>query len=135
MPFVSMPVFNSETDALALQARLKLNQGLTVACYCAAWCDTCTQYRPAFDELARRLPQHTFVWVDIEENPELLDDDDIENFPTLLIQDPGKGNLFYGTMLPHIGHLERLISHLDDDSPVIDKGPAMLRTLLLPAAQ
>ena len=130
-----MPVFDPQTDAAALHTRLKLDQGLIVACYCAGWCDTCTQYRPAFDELARQLPQHAFIWVDIEENPELLDDDDIENFPTLLIQDPAKGNLFYGTMLPHISHLERLICHLGDGTPVIDNGPALLRTLLLPAAQ
>ncbi|PLC51504.1 thiol reductase thioredoxin [Pollutimonas subterranea] len=129
-----MSVLDPKFDALALNARLQLDQGLTVACYCAGWCDTCTQYRPGFDELAALWPQHTFVWVDIEESPELLDDDDVENFPTILIQDPQKGNLFYGTMLPHIAHLERLISHLDEASPAIEGGPASLRTLLLPPA-
>lgn len=131
-----MPVFDPQNNAPALRARLELKQGLVVACYCAGWCDTCTQYKPEFTELAGQWPQHTFVWVDIEESPELLDDDDdVENFPTVLIQDPGKGNLFYGTLLPYISHLSSLISHLDDATPVVDDGPAMLHTLLLPAAQ
>lgn len=131
-----MPVFDPKNDAITLHARLNLKQGLVVACYCAAWCDTCTQYKPGFYALAEQWPQHTFVWVDIEENPELLnDDDDVENFPTLLVQDPGKGNLFYGTLLPYVSHLESLITHLDEATPVVDSGPAMLHTLLVPAAQ
>lgn len=130
-----MPVFDPQHDAPALHARLKQTQGLVIACYCAAWCDTCTKYRPGFNDLAEQWPGHTFVWIDIEESPELLDDEDVENFPTILIQDPHKGNLFYGTMLPYASHLERLISHLDDTAPVTEDGPALLQTLLMPAAQ
>lgn len=129
-----MPMLDPQKDALALSVRLQQAQGLIIACYCAAWCDTCTQYRPDFEQLSGLWPQHTFVWIDIEENPELLDDDDVENFPTLLIQDLGRGNLFYGAMLPHIGHLERLIRHLDEATPLVENGPAPLRTLLLPPA-
>jgi thiol-disulfide isomerase/thioredoxin len=134
MPFVFMPVFDPKHDALALRARLKENTGLVIACYCAAWCDTCTEYRPDFNSLADQWPQHTFVWIDIEENPELLDEDDVENFPTVLIQGP-VGNLFYGTLLPYISHLERLISHVDDRTPITDSGPTMLQGLLAPAAK
>ncbi len=134
MPFVFMPVYDSKHDAPALRSRLKENTGLVVACYCAAWCDTCTEYRPDFALLAEQWPQHTFVWIDIEESPELLDEDDVENFPTVLIQGPN-GNLFYGTMLPYISHLARLISHMDDRTPVTDGGPALLQDLLAPAAQ
>ncbi|RTZ42315.1 thioredoxin [Candidimonas sp. SYP-B2681] len=129
-----MPVYDSQHDAPALRSRLKESTGLVIACYCAAWCDTCTQYRPDFDSLADQWPQHTFVWIDIEESPDLLGEEDVENFPTVVIQGP-KGNLFYGTLLPYISHLARLISHMDDRTPVIKGGPALLQILLAPAAQ
>ena len=49
-----------------------------------------------------------FRWLDIEDEAEELGDLDVENFPTLLIA-RGDNVLFYGTMLPHISHLERLL--------------------------
>jgi len=127
-----------------------------VVLYCAAWCDTCTQYREKFEAFAEAfakafaeasLPARTeqaappsartggalpgvaaartdpptaadrvFVCVDIEDEPEWLGDEDVENFPTLGIQYQGR-TLFFGTMLPHIGHLERLLQALTPDSP------------------
>ena len=32
-----------------------------VACLCAAWCDTCNTFRPAFDAIALARPQMRFV--------------------------------------------------------------------------
>src|SRR5690606_41819299 len=72
------------------------------------WCKTCQQYQPAFEALATQFPQACLIWIDIEEQPELLGDEDIEDFPTLLIQNEN-GTVFYGPMLPHIEHLERLV--------------------------
>ena len=125
-----MTVFDPSTNRAALHARLQEQSGLIVACYCAAWCDTCTQYREPFEALARRMPAHTFVWIDIEENPEFLGDEDVENFPTILLQDE-RGTLFFGTQLPHIQHLERLIQGVGDPAhePVTD-GPGSLRVLV-----
>ncbi|MFC4200735.1 thioredoxin family protein [Candidimonas humi] len=112
-----------------MQSRLAARSGLVVVCYCAAWCDTCTQYRGDFEQLALRLPQHAFVWVDIEDSPELLGDEDVENFPTLAIQGT-EGNRFFGTLLPYIGHLERLIEQLQGDAGhAVVEGPPLLRTL------
>lgn len=83
-----------------------------VACFCAAWCDTCSEYRPKFEALAAtQHPEAVFVWIDIEEHPELLGDEDVENFPTIAIERSGQW-LFYGVMLPHIHQLERLIQSL-----------------------
>lgn len=127
-----MPVYDPQHDTPALQARLAHHEGLVVACYCAAWCDTCRQYRPDFDSLAQKWPQHTFVWIDIEESPDLLDDEDVDNFPTVLVQSR-VGNLFFGAMLPYIGHLEKLVLGLDPDSPIED-GPGQLATLLGPTS-
>ena len=101
-------------ESIELETRLGLPVDLLVACYCAAWCDTCTIYRTRFDALAQRLPEHAFVWIDIEDFPDLLGDEDVENFPTLLIQ-RDDDVLFFGTMLPHIEQLERLIQTLQSD--------------------
>lgn len=95
-------------DAPDLRARLAAPETLLVACLCADWCGTCREYQPKFGQLAARFPRCVFVWIDIEEDPELAGDEDIENFPTLLIQS-ADGIAFYGPMLPHIGHLERLL--------------------------
>ncbi|MBK9615436.1 MAG: thioredoxin family protein [Uliginosibacterium sp.] len=81
---------------------------LFVACLCAEWCGTCREYRPEFVRLGERFPQVAFVWVDIEDSPEVVDDLDVENFPSIVIQ-RGNDVLFYGPMLPQIGLLERLI--------------------------
>lgn len=121
-----MPVFNSHTDRVALIQRLDTRPGLLIACYCAAWCDTCTQYRQPFEALAERLTDCTFIWIDIEESPELLGDEDVENFPTILLQDD-RGTLFFGTQLPHIQHLERLIQSVQDPARVaLSGGPGDL---------
>lgn len=79
-----------------------------VACLCAEWCGTCREYRTPFDALKARFPQAAFVWVDVEDQPELAGDVDVENFPTLVIQ-RGPHVLFCGPMLPQIGLLERLL--------------------------
>src|SRR5690606_1606093 len=100
-----------------------------VACYCAAWCDTCGDYRGAFQALSERYPQHLFLWVDVEDHPELLDDLDVENFPTLLIQTGGQPR-FFGTMLPYISHLERMLQAVQEDPDSSAPGPTDLRVLL-----
>lgn len=89
-----------------------------VACLCAAWCGTCGSYRAAFDALAARHPDKHFVWIDIEDQAEVVGDLDVDNFPTLLLQ---KGDVvaFFGTMLPDAALADRLISaqvaHSDRD--------------------
>lgn len=106
--------------------------GLLIVCYCAAWCDTCGTYRTAMTELAQRQNQWTFVWADIEDYPDLLGDEDVENFPTILIERNGEA-LFFGTMLPHIHQLERLAQSLDDpDAEMLDDAaPEDVREMLL----
>ncbi len=122
-------------DDPLLTARLA-QAGITlVACLCADWCGTCREYLPKFQALAQRLPNHVFVWIEIEDHPELTDDDDIENFPTLLVQDAG-GIRFYGTMLPHIGHLEKFLDTLatGPSGPAM-AGPDVLGMLREPASR
>ena len=79
-----------------------------VACLCAAWCGTCGGYRAAFDSLAARHPDKVFVWIDIEDQADVVGDLDVENFPTLLLQREDTV-AFFGTMLPDPAVAERLL--------------------------
>jgi thioredoxin 1 len=81
---------------------------LLVACLCANWCGTCRDYRPLFDQLASTFPNAHFVWIDIEDEANLVDPIEVENFPTILIAAPSQA-LFFGTVTPHIQTLQRLI--------------------------
>ncbi len=83
--------------------------GWTVACLCAGWCGTCTTYRATFDQLAARHPGVHFVWIDIEDQADIVGELDIENFPTLLIQHD-ETVAFFGTVLPDPALAERLLA-------------------------
>ncbi|NLY28389.1 MAG: thioredoxin family protein [Alcaligenaceae bacterium] len=107
-----MNIFNPADHRARLLERLQALQGLVITCFCADWCNTCKQYAPAFAELARRHPEHCFVWLDIEDHENLLGDDDIENFPTLQIQN-GTQTVFFGPLLPYIEHLEKLVDRAE----------------------
>ena len=80
-----------------------------VACLCAGWCDVCKQYRAGFEALAADFPDAQFVWIDIEDQADLVGDLDVENFPTILMQ---REDIvaFYGTMLPEPRQVARLLS-------------------------
>ncbi len=80
-----------------------------VACLCAGWCDVCKQYRAGFEALAAEFPDAQFVWIDIEDQADLVGDLDVENFPTLLMQ---RDDIvaFYGTMLPEPRQVARLLA-------------------------
>lgn len=99
--------------------------GLTVACLCADWCGTCRDYREDFERTARAVPGTDVqaVWIDIEDEADLVGAVDVENFPTLLIA-RGTEVLFFGTVTPHLSTLARLVqaalegaTHLGGDAP------------------
>jgi len=87
---------------------------ILVACLCAQWCGTCKEYAPLFDQLQKNYPLAQFVWIDIEDEADLVDPIEVENFPTILIA-THKVARFFGTVTPHIETLRRLIdSHATD---------------------
>lgn len=103
-----------------------------VACLCAEWCGTCRDYRAVFEAQAAALAGRArFRWIDIEEHPEALDADDVENFPTLLVAN-GDEVVFFGPVTPHEATLARLLrSALAGDLPLLrDASLASLRALL-----
>ena len=82
--------------------------GWVVACLCAGWCGSCREYALAFADWAQRSPEHHFVWIDIEDQADLVGDLDIDNFPTLLMQ-RGPIVSFFGAMEPDTRQAERLL--------------------------
>lgn len=80
-----------------------------VVCLCAQWCGTCREYRLGFDALATSLPQVRFVWIDVEDQADVVGDAiDIETFPTLLLAN-GHGVRFFGVLPPQTQVLERML--------------------------
>ena len=88
--------------------------GLLVACLCAAWCKTCTEFRGTFDKLARENEGANFVWLDVEADSALVGDIEIENFPTLAVF-RGDKPLFYGVTMPQEGVVARTLASLTRD--------------------
>lgn len=103
MQSLTLDSANREAIAAAI-----LDDALTVACLCAAWCGTCATYRATFELLATRHPDKTFVWIDIEDQADVVGDLDVDNFPTLLVQ-RGDTVGFFGTMLPDAIVADRLV--------------------------
>lgn len=101
-----------------------------VACLCAAWCGTCAGYRATFDELAARHPDKHFVWIDIEDQADVVGDLDVENFPTLLIQRRDTV-AFFGTVLPDPKLADRLVkaqaAHSDEELAALAKSTSERR--------
>lgn len=86
---------------------------LLVACLCAQWCRTCDAYRDTLLGARESLRLHPdvaarFLWVDIEDESDLIGDLDIEDFPTLLLA-RGGAILFFGPVLPHAQTIDRLL--------------------------
>ncbi len=79
-----------------------------IACLCAAWCNTCGAFRASFDTLALRHPDKILVWIDIEDESDVVGDFDVDNFPTLLIQ-RGAEVVFLGTIEPNTAVAQRLV--------------------------
>ena len=123
-----MPALNLDTDSDRIAERVTDSNTLLVACLCAQWCGTCRDYRSEFDRLAEAHPEVCFVWIDIETHADRFDDLDVENFPTLLIED-GTTTRFFGTVLPHISIAERLLSDLTALPPAV-KAPKLRPALV-----
>ncbi len=107
------------------------SDGWLLACLCAAWCTTCREYRAVFDALAAD-PGHAdvhFVWIDVEDEADLLGSIDVENFPTLLIGDAA-GARFFGALPPRLEQAARLLTTLRADTAARMLDDAELHALM-----
>lgn len=111
-----MPVLEF-TSELVSPLSLSLEQGKqVVACLCAAWCDTCKSFRAQFERWSASHPELAFVWIDVEDNADVIGDFEVDNFPTLLLQ-TGQYVTYYGSIAPDIGIAERLLQNSLQQSP------------------
>ena len=110
-PLTSDPAVAADLQTL-LAATLAGSNAGAVICLCAAWCNTCSDYRAVFDQAAAKHPALVFRWLDIEDEADALGDVDVETFPTLVIGN-ARAVRFAGPVLPQAGHLTRLLQSLD----------------------
>lgn len=110
-----MSYFTLESSNCAVLATAMDGDQWTIACLCAAWCDVCCEYRPGFEAMAARHPAVRFIWIDIEDQADVVGDLDVENFPTLLMQ-RADTVAFFGPVLPDPRIAERLmLAQVDRD--------------------
>ena len=102
---------------------------LLVSCFCAEWCSSCREYRETFRQAQQRYPDIRFVWVDIEDQPDLVGDISIEDFPTLMIA-TGAQPRFFGPLTPQREVLIRLIEAQRNDIDGAALADAELRALV-----
>jgi thioredoxin len=118
----------------AVGERMRGGTALVVVSLCAAWCDTCNEFRATFERIAEERPGMLFVWLDIEDDSTICGDIDVENFPTLAIY-RGERLLHYGVSLPQKGSVARLIDEMatrisagaDAPRPVLELPERMAR--------
>jgi len=79
-----------------------------VVCLCAEWCGVCRDYSSRFLQAKAKFPQAQFLWIDVEDEADLLHPLDVEDFPTLLVA-VGDAPRFFGPVTPQLETLERLI--------------------------
>ena len=108
---------NPETPALL--------PSVLVVCLCAEWCGVCRDYRERFAQVQAKFAQARFLWIDVEDEADLLDPLDVEDFPTLLLA-VGTEPRFFGPLTPQPETLERLIrAQIDNATPPALANPAI----------
>jgi thioredoxin reductase (NADPH) len=118
----------TRNDPGALEAYFAAGTAPLVVALCAAWCDTCNEFRATLERIAKARPELFFLWLDIEDDSEICGDIDIENFPTLAIY-RGTRLLHYGVSLPQEGTVARLIDEIAERSEVDAAAPQAVHDL------
>ena len=103
-------------DRRALEAYFAAGTTSLVVALCAAWCDSCSEFRVTFERIAKARPHLVFLWLDIE------------NFPTLAIY-RGARLLHYGVSLPQEGTVTRLIDAIAERGETDAAAPQAVRDL------
>lgn len=114
---------------IATNAHDRCAQTTLVACLCAAWCRTCDAYHEVIAALRLQHPDYRFVWVDIEDDEELVGDLEVETFPTLLIG-VGEQLRFLGPVTPHLSTAQRLVASAAE-MPAVNKASPAAQALLV----
>ena len=118
---------NIPLDRPSLASAFGDESRLVVVSFCAAWCDTCGEFRAAYERIAAARPDMRFVWLDIEDDSAVAGDINVENFPTLAV--------YRGVSLPQEGTVARLIDALSErteGAEVPDSVRALARAFVIP---
>ena len=98
---------------------------LWVACLCAHWCGSCRDYQERFEQVGRAFPGARFVWVDIEDQADVVDPVEVDNFPTVLVLVNGTVR-FFGSIAPQPETLQRLVqAQLETAPPTAPADPVV----------
>lgn len=101
---------NADFRALLAGTLASTPADAAVVCLCAAWCGTCREFQPLFDQAAAAHPRLAFRWLDVEDEADALGELDIETFPTLVIGGVDGALRFAGPVPPQPGQLARLLA-------------------------
>jgi thioredoxin 1 len=118
----------ARADRDAVTRAFATDAQLVVVSFCAAWCDTCNEFRLAFERIAAARPQTTFVWLDIEDDAGVAGDIDVENFPTLAVY-RGAVPVHFGVALPHESTVLRLTDALAGSGSAMRNAPPAVTAL------
>lgn len=100
-----------------------LPASVLVVCLCAEWCGVCREYGERFAQVQAKFPQARFLWIDVEDEADLLHPlDDVTDFPTLLLA-VGDEPRFFGPVTPQPETLERLIRAQSENTTALTSRP------------
>lgn len=113
-------VYWPDRDQESIRAQLQQGQRLVV-CLCAEWCSSCRAWLTVFSNLSKEFPADCFVWVDIEDHPDLVADISLETLPVLLIQD-AESVYFLGPVQPRLEQVARILTCVEPSGNFPDPG-------------
>ncbi|HBC5558256.1 TPA: thioredoxin family protein [Proteus mirabilis] len=100
-----------------------------VISFCASWCNNCESWKDTFMLLSEKFIDDCFIWIDIDEYPELVSEIDLDIIPVLLIQKKEDIH-FLGPIRPG---LETIVSILNSDKVMkVEFDPGIRDYLIAP---
>jgi thioredoxin 1 len=67
-----------------------LHSGVVVYVFSASWCGPCKSFKPRWEKVSGAYPSIPFLYVDIDECPNLADQLGVSSIPAVRIYRPGK---------------------------------------------
>jgi hypothetical protein len=113
-------IYLPDQDQEPIRARMEQGQRL-IACLCAGWCTSCKTWRADFSNLSKDHSDDCFVWVDIEDHPDMVAEIDLETLPVLLIQN-AESVLFLGPIEPRLPQVAKLLTLSEASGDFPDPG-------------
>lgn len=88
---------------------MPLPSSYQISILCAEWCGVCREFSEHLQAFSSKRTEFQISWIDIEESPEWDDRVEVENFPTLYIENGNGEVVFSGSIEPDPAQFERLL--------------------------